>query len=87
MLVNLLIVWGVVTALWFVLFIYRNIIEEKEEDGLYIDKAEEHLAKEQQELVARIQRLSKPMWALGLTSGVLLVVIGALWIRSVFQTF
>ena len=87
MLVNLLIVWGVITAVWLVLFIYRNIIEGKEEDGMFLDKAEEHLAREQRELVARIERLSKPMWALGVTSGVLLAVIGALWIRSVLKMF
>jgi len=87
MLVNLLIVWGVVTGLWLALFIYSNIIEQKEEDGLFLDKAEDHLAQEQKELLARLERLSKPMWALGITSGVLLAVIGVLWIRSVFQTF
>lgn len=76
----LLIVWAAVTIVLVVLWIYRSILEDKEEDHLILDKAEEHMAREQREVVQRIERLTRPMWVLGVLSGVLLLVLAGVWV-------
>lgn len=87
LLTYLLIAWGLLTVVLFVLWIYRHSLENKEEDQLFLDKAEEHLAKEQAELVAKITSLDRPMMILGVLSGVLLLVIAGVWVWRGLQNF
>lgn len=76
----LLILWGGLTLVLFFLWVYRNILENKEEDQMFLDKAQDHMAREQKEIMARIMRLDKPIMILGVTSGGLLLVIAGVWI-------
>lgn len=87
LLTYLLIAWGLLTLVLFVLWIYRHSLENKEEDQLFLDKAEEHMAKEQAELVAKITSLDRPMMILGVLSGVLLLVIAGVWVWRGLQNF
>lgn len=87
LLTYLLIAWGLLTVILFVLWIYRHSLENKEEDQLFLDKAEEHMAKEQAELVAKITSLDRPMMILGVLSGVLLLVIAGVWVWRGLQNF
>ena len=40
----LLIVWGVVTAVFIVLIAWRSVLSSHEDDQIFLDSAEEHMA-------------------------------------------
>ncbi len=73
-LVYLLLVWGLITVALIALLIYRGFLESREADQIFIDKAQDHLAAEQRDIVARVTRLGGPIKALSLASGGLLAV-------------
>jgi hypothetical protein len=76
----MLVVWGVLTFLWVVLLAYRAVLVSREEDQMFLVKGEEGSAADQRVLVGKLGKLSKPIWALGILSiGLILVIIG-LWI-------
>jgi hypothetical protein len=83
----LLIGWGVVTAVLVIALIYRSTLETREEDQIFLDAAGETMASEQRALVARIQKLSKPITALVVLSASLLVVTAGIWLWQVFKNF
>jgi len=76
----ILIVWGIVTAVFVILLIWRGVLSSHEDDQIFLDAAEEHMAREQRELVAKISTLSRPLLITGILSGVLLLLAGGLWI-------
>ncbi|MGD0964112.1 MAG: hypothetical protein ABSA57_09465 [Candidatus Acidiferrales bacterium] len=83
----LLVAWGVVTAILILVLIYRSMLENREEDQIFLDAATQSMANEQRALVARIEGLSKPITALIVLSGVLLVTVAGLWLWQGFQSF
>ena len=83
----LLVAWGIVTAIFLILLIWRSLLESHEDDQLFIDAAEEHMAKEQRDLVAKINTLSRPIMASGVAAGGLLLVIAGLWLYTGLRNF
>lgn len=83
----LLVVWGIVTAVFVILLVWRSVLSSHEDDQIFLDAAEEHIAREQRELVARINTLSRPLLITGVLSGVLLVLAGSLWIYEGLKHF
>jgi len=79
------IAWGIVTAIFIVLFIWRGVLSSHEDDQIFLDAAEEHMARHQRELVAKIMSLSRPLLITGILSGVLLLLAGGLWIYEGFK--
>jgi len=79
-LLYLLIVWGVVFALFLVLLLRRSLLASHEDDQIFLDAAQEHMAREQRELVAKIEALSKPIMGTGILAGVLLLAMAGLWL-------
>lgn len=83
--------WGVVTAVLIVLLIYRSTLSSREEDQIFIDSPEQHHFQmaggespsthyqEQQAIVARISRLTKPILALAVASAVLILASLGVW--------
>ncbi len=83
----LLIAWGIVTAVFVILLIWRSVLSSHEDDQIFLDAAEEHMAREQRELVAKISTLSRPLLISGMLSGVLLLLAGGLWIYEGLRNF
>jgi hypothetical protein len=83
----LLIVWGVVTAVFLALVAWRSVLSSHEDDQIFLDAAEEHMAREQRELVNKINMLSRPLLASGITSGVLLLVLAGLFVYQGLRNF
>jgi hypothetical protein len=83
----LLIVWGVVTAIFIALIAWRSVLSSHEDDQIFLDSAEEHMAREQRELVTKINGLSRPILTSGITSGVLLLVIAGIFVYKGLKNF
>jgi hypothetical protein len=86
-LLGLMVAWGVVTAALVCLLIYRGTLEAHEDDQIFLDAAGESMAQEQRMIVARIDRLSRPITLLIVASCALLVVIAGIWLYQGFQKF
>jgi len=86
-LLYLLIAWGLVTAIFLALVAWRSVLSSHEDDQIFLDKAEEHMAREQRELVHKIQMLSRPVLASGITSGVLLLLIAGIFVYNGLKNF
>jgi hypothetical protein len=76
----LLIVWGVLLALLLILLIYRSTISMHEEDQLYLDEAEAHMQKEQDEIHAKVNRMAWPVRVLSGASGLLTLLVAGMWV-------
>ena len=83
----LMISWGVITAILAVLVIYRGMLSSREDDQIFIDAAEQHHYQEQQAIIARSVRLTKPIIALTVLSGALLLASAGLWLYQGFKSF
>jgi hypothetical protein len=84
--VYLLFVWGLVTVVLVALLVYRGFLESREDDQMFISKAQEHTASEQHELIGKVTRLGGPIKALSIASGALLVVCVGMWLWSGFTS-
>ena len=78
--------WAAVTVLWLLLLGYRGVMANREDDQLYLAKGEEQMAIDQQALIGRLGKLTKPLWALGIASGILLVGMIGYWPWQGMQT-
>ena len=83
----LFVAWGVITAVLVCVLIYRSTLETREEDQIFLDAAGQSMATEQRAIVARIEGLGKPIIALVVASGGLLLVIAGMWLWQGFQSF
>jgi hypothetical protein len=64
------------------LLIWQSILSNQEDDQLFLDSAEDHMAREQREVVARITRLSRPITTTGIASAALLLVMAGVWLYN-----
>lgn len=76
----LMIVWGILTAILIILLIYRSTLTMREDDQLFLDQSESHMEKEQQEIIARVQKVNLPVRILGGASGLLILIIAGMWV-------
>jgi hypothetical protein len=78
MMTTLLVVWGAFTLVLIVLLIYRGTLTMHEDDQLFLDSAEDHMQKEQQELIGKMEKLTPWVRICGAGSAVLIAIIGGL---------
>ena len=83
----LLLIWGGVTAVLICTMIYRSMLSTHEEDQIFLEVGEESMAQEQRVLVAKIEKLGRPITALAVVSGVILVTIVGMWLYQGFKSF
>jgi hypothetical protein len=83
----LLITWGIVTGIFLVLIIWRSVLSSHEDDQIFLDAAEEHMAREQRELVKKINKLSRPIMTSGIMAGVLLLAIAGIFVYNGLKNF
>lgn len=79
-LTGLLVVESVLTAAAVLMFLYRGMLDMKEEDHIILDSAESHLAREQDTIRRKVTALSKYIKGVSVAWAVLAVVIFGLWI-------
>jgi hypothetical protein len=86
-LLGVLVLWGAVTAVLVGLLAYRGTLEIREDDQIFLDRASDSMANEQREIVARIDKLSKPIKLLMVLSIVLLLVAFGVFLFEGFKNF
>jgi len=77
--------WASVTVILVGLLIYRALIGMREEDQLFLASGEEHMARDQQVLQARISHVNKFAVWLGILSGLLLICMATMWVLENFH--
>ena len=86
-LLGVLVLWGAVTAVLVGLLAYRGTLEIREDDQIFLGRAGDSMANEQREIVARIDKLSKPIKLLMILSVVLLLVAFGVFLFEGFRNF
>jgi hypothetical protein len=71
----LLIAWGVVTGIFLILLFYRSALTRQEDDQLFIDESSSSKATEQQQLIAKVNKINPLVKMVGATSGLMILVI------------
>ena len=77
---SLVVLEAVLTAAAVLLFLYRGMLDLKDEDHIILDNAEAHLAREQDSIRRKVTSLSRYLKVIGIAWGVLLFVIAGLWV-------
>jgi hypothetical protein len=85
MMTPLLILWAGLTVVLVVLLIYRSTLSMHEDDQLFLDSAEAHMAKEQEELIGKMERITPWLRVCGAGSAVLTVIIAGMLLYSRFN--
>ncbi|HXX21432.1 MAG TPA: hypothetical protein VEJ46_18695 [Candidatus Acidoferrum sp.] len=77
----LLLACGVTTAVLTVLVIYGDMLATREDDQLYLNKAEQTMmASEQRVLIGKMDRLKRVIMVLAVMSGILVLASAATWV-------
>ncbi len=71
----LLIAWGVLTGVLIILLIYRSTLTMQEDDQLFLDESASAMAKEQTELMDKVNKITPLVKLLGATSGGMILLI------------
>ena len=77
----LLVSWIAVTGILVVLVIYGNALSTREDDELYLNRAEQiMMGAEQNVLIARMNHLARVIVGFGVLSGLLLAATTGVWV-------
>jgi hypothetical protein len=87
LLTPLLVVWIAVTVVFVAVMFWKSLVGLKEEDVVILDPAEDRQAAEQQQTIARVERLASWAKRFGIASAALLVLTGGLWLYQGIRSF
>ena len=76
----MLMVWGIITAAFLGLVMYRSLIGMREDDQLFLDPAESQMEEEQRQLRRRLDRIAPYTKGLGYASAGILALIAGVWV-------
>jgi hypothetical protein len=76
----LVVLLGVLLVALTILLIYRSTLEMHEDDQLFLDTAESHMAKEQEELQTRLGKVEPMVKWIGAASVVVALAMAGLWL-------
>ena len=79
-LLSLVVVEAILTGAAIVMFLYRGMLDMKEEDHLILDNAEAHLARDQETIRHKLDVVSRYLKFVGVAWAVLLVAIFGVWV-------
>jgi len=79
--------WGAFTLVLVILVIYRSTLAMQEDDQLFLDDAESHMQKDQEELLGKLNRLQPYVRGFGAASGVLALLIVGLVVYGALEQF
>ena len=82
---DLVIAWGALTAALIALLIYRGTLTMQEDDQLFLGESESHMAREQMEIMNRVNKLGPFLKILGAASAVLILAIAGVAIYQGLQ--
>ena len=77
---SLVIVEAVITGAAIVMFLYRGMLDMKEEDHLILGNAEAHLAREQESIRHKVDVISRYLKVISVVWAVLLIAIFGVWV-------
>jgi hypothetical protein len=83
----LLIAWGSFTLVLVILLIYRATLNMQEDDQLFLDEAESHMQREQEELLGKMHKIQPYVRGFGAASGVLGLLIVGLGVYDALMRF
>ena len=75
---ELVVAWIVLTVALIILLIYRGTLTMHEDDQLFLGESESHMAREQVEIIQRVNKLGPFVKILGTASAVLVLAIAGL---------
>lgn len=81
----MLILWAGLTVVLILLLIYRSTLAMHEDDQLFLDSAEAHMAKEQEELIMKIDKIQPWLRICGAGSALLILGIAGRFIYTNFN--
>jgi hypothetical protein len=79
---SLVIVEAVLTGAAVVMFLYRGMLDMKEEDHIVLDSAEAHLVREQDAIRHKVDVISRYLKFIGVAWIVLLLAIFGVWVAQ-----
>ena len=83
----LAIAWAAITVVFMALMIWRTLLTSHEDDQIFLSKGEDYMAREQQELIAKITKLAPPIMTTGIASGGLLLLIVGMYVYQGLKHF
>ena len=79
---SLVVLEAVLTGAAVLMFLYRGMLDMKEEDHIVLDRAEAHLVQEQGSIRRKVTVVSRYLKVVAIAWGVLLIAIAGLWIAE-----